>query len=82
MSNSWIKIIEELVVERGVKTDIYYTATLTSGEVLQRTNSVVTPYNHKNILNMVKWHYPQSTWESIGVNGQGGWTFHIKIRTK
>jgi hypothetical protein len=82
MLKTWIKVIDEMVVERGTLQGQYYVATFTSGEVLQQANEVVTPHNHRNVLNMVKWQYPQSSFESIGVNGQGGWTLHMKVRTK
>ncbi len=82
MPPSWTRTLEEMVVEKGTMQGMYYTATITSGEVLQRIGAVATPYNHRNVLNMINWHYPQSSCDSIGANGQGGWTLHIKIRTK
>jgi hypothetical protein len=82
MLKTWIRVIDEMVVERGTRQGPYYVATLTSGEILQRAGEVNTLPNHRNVLNMVKWQYPQSSFESIGINGQGGWTLHMKVRTK
>ena len=82
MSKSWLATIERLVAEQGVRQGYYYVALITSNEVLQAVGAVITVHNHRNVANLVKWHYPKSTIEPVGVNGILGWKMNIRIRSK
>ena len=76
---TWLKAIDDLIVEKGEKKNSYYRATVTSLEILQRIGAVVTVPNHRNVLKVVQRQYPDSVAETAV---EGGWVFHIKIRSK
>lgn len=79
MTKSWIQIVNEMVVERSEKRSGYYRATITSKEVLERAEAVITQANHRNVRRMIEMHYPNTQQEA---NGQNGWVFHMNIRSK
>ena len=71
-----------MIVERGEKRGVYFRAALTSGEILERLGQVRTLPNHQNVKRTIGMNYPNTEIESIGVNGSGGWTFRMKVRSK
>lgn len=82
MTKSWVQIINELVVEKGKKRNGYYLATITSKEVLERAEAVITQAHHRQVRGIVDMHYPRTQQEANGPNAQNGWVFHMRIRSK
>jgi hypothetical protein len=82
MSHSWLKTVNEMVVEYGERRGYYFLATLTSGQILKRLGAVISVPNHRNVKRTIEMNYPGTKIESIGINGSGGWTFHMKVRSK
>lgn len=84
MSNDYRIVIDALVVETGHKKGQYWRATINSGTVLSRLDlfTEVNRSHHQYVKKIVEFHYPGSRFEPIGANADGGWIFHIKIRSK
>jgi len=72
--------IDKLIAEKGEKQGDYYHALLTSKEILEHLGKPVVVVNHRYVRGVVERMYRGSTFESIGVNGQYGWKFRIKVR--
>ena len=78
MSHNWIKTIDQLIVKNGDRRQKYYFADLTSREILEELGVVITGPNHDNVRRAVTMRYPDSKYESLGLQG---WLLHIKVRT-
>jgi hypothetical protein len=82
VEKTWIRIVNELVLERGEKHNGHYRATITSREVLERAGAVITPANHRNVRAMIEMNYPLTQQEANKPNAQNGWIFHMRVRSK
>ena len=85
MSSAYRLAIEQLIVEKGVSSpDGFWKATITTEEILNRLNLFpeVNRSHHQYTRKMVELHYQGSRFEAIGSNANGGWTCHLKVRSK
>jgi hypothetical protein len=82
MSNDYIKVIIELVAEKGSRRDGVYLATFSSTEVLEALGHPVTPRTHSYVRKAIELHFPTSSFEPIGFNGKDGWLLHMRVRSK
>lgn len=80
MSHDYVIVIDKLIVEKGHKEGNYYRAVLTSNEILTKLDKPIVVPNHRYVRGIVERMYGCKKMEPIGVNGQNGWKFHIKIR--
>ena len=84
MSNEYRLAIDQLIVENGGKDGRYWKATIDSSQILSRLGlfTEVNRSHHQYVKKIVAWHYEGTRFESIGYNADGGWIFHIRIRSK
>lgn len=80
--NSFVELVDNLLLEKGEQKGKYWCASVTSSEVIQTLNQVEQNATHRNIKVLVNMHYPDTRFEPIGINAASGWKFHIRIRTK
>jgi len=72
--------IEKLVLEKGVKKDKYYIATLTTKDIVEKMGTIPTESEYRLIAHIVRTAYPLTHVERA--NGDAGWLLQIKIRIK
>jgi hypothetical protein len=84
MSAEYNLAIDQLMQENGAREGLYWKATITSEQVLARLNLFedVNRSHHQYVKRIVDWHYKGSRCEAIGPRAEGGWIFHMRIRSK
>jgi len=77
---NYCKAVEELLIVKGEKKGYYFVGDLTTREILEKMDLPVVRVNHNRTLQLVRIHYPKSTYEKL--SGEKGYVLHVRVRTK